>query len=446
MIKPDMLHNRLFRLFCLTLVLVAGFLAGCKSDFSGFSYDPEGAEVTTDKEIHHPHRRTIGFAADSLWASAEATATRLSDFYRSGDHRYTAWIKPERLPVNNSPWYAFKLYGERTQPFELTLRYQGGTHRYPPKLSSNGEDWRPMAASRVRVDSASGSATLSFDGLKGDTLWVAAQEMRSSRWMDRYLARIALHPLATLDTVGYTELGRPIPRVILNKPQSDRAQKGVLLLLSRQHPPEIAGALAFEAFLEGLLSESPLLKEFFEHFTVVAYPLANPDGADLGHWRLNANGVDLNRDWQAFHQPETEAIRRATEAYLSEPGRRLFYGIDFHATDEHVVYPILKEIETFPDDFSYRWLDSLRVLVPEYRFRSEPFDTSSPIAKNWIYRTFGADAITFEVYDETDRAVIDKLGFYGAEAVAELLIEAYKRQFEEQLGNDSAVKQPAGEG
>jgi hypothetical protein len=32
---------------------------------------------------------------------------------------------------------------------------------------------------------------------------------------------------------------------------------------------------------------------------------ANPDGVDKGHWRLNDGGVDLNRDWGPFTQPET---------------------------------------------------------------------------------------------------------------------------------------------
>ena len=34
-----------------------------------------------------------------------------------------------------------------------------------------------------------------------------------------------------------------------------------------------------------------------EKFRVLAFPLMNPDGVDLGHWRHNAGGIDLNRDW-----------------------------------------------------------------------------------------------------------------------------------------------------
>ena len=35
-------------------------------------------------------------------------------------------------------------------------------------------------------------------------------------------------------------------------------------------------------------------------------------------WRHNANGVDLNRDWTAFTQPETQAIKNYLEVQVKE--------------------------------------------------------------------------------------------------------------------------------
>ncbi len=35
--------------------------------------------------------------------------------------------------INDSPWYAFKLLPARPGTAEITLRYEGGHHRYPPK-------------------------------------------------------------------------------------------------------------------------------------------------------------------------------------------------------------------------------------------------------------------------------------------------------------------------
>ena len=42
--------------------------------------------------------------------------------------------------------------------------------------------------------------------------------------------------------------------------------------------------------------------------------MPNPDGVDSGYWRHNSNGVDLNRDWIEFTQPETKAIKQFLES------------------------------------------------------------------------------------------------------------------------------------
>ena len=41
---------------------------------------------------------------------------------------------------------------------------------------------------------------------------------------------------------------------------------------------------------------------------VIVYPLMNPDGVDEGHWRHNTGGIDLNRDWAHYNQPETRQV------------------------------------------------------------------------------------------------------------------------------------------
>ena len=81
------------------------------------------------------------------------------------------------------------------------------------------------------------------------------------------------------------------------------------MVFGRQHPPEVTGWLAMKAFVETLNGDSKLAKKFRKKYTTYVVPLMNPDGADLGHWRHNAGGVDLNRDWSQFHHPETQAVR-----------------------------------------------------------------------------------------------------------------------------------------
>lgn len=429
-----MQYIKSIRLFT-TLTLYASILlaiSACSSSgsFTGFSYDPEGATVTTDKQIQPHHRRTIGIAADSIWLTNEFEGSRMSDFYRENDSTFTVLIEPENYPVNNSPWYSFKLWSEgiqdTSQYIRLKLTYKHGKHRYWPDLSHDGQSWSPMDSSRYLPDTLSGTATLRLP-VSTDTLWVSAQELVTLSDYKTWMYSINRQPFAGLDTVGYTHRRRPITRLTIGD-TSDQHDKGVLIITGRQHPPEVTGAMASLIFLEEVASDNELAKRFRSRFLTIAYPVVNPDGVQNGHWRHNAAGVDLNRDWMAFNQPETQAVRDDLVNTIKNNSRlKVYYGIDFHSTDENIFYPINRDIKTFPENFSYRWIDSLKAEYPDMEFAVEPFDTGSPITKNWIYKTFGADAITYEVNDRIDRKELEVVSRSAARIIMHQLLDEMGR-------------------
>ncbi len=418
------LHFRI-SLFWGMLFLLALLATSCSSSekFSGFSYDPEGATITTDKEITPQHERTIGISTDGVWLSNEFPGARMNDFYKLNDSLYQVVLEPENHPVNNSPWYAFKVWADTAKTISLKLLYRHGDHRYFPEISYDGSRWMPMDSTSFAEDTLDGTATLRLN-LSEDPLWVSAQELLT---VDDYAAwadSLSKKPFIKQDTAGYSHQDRPVKRLVINEIENTSEPHGVLLITGRLHPPEVTGALASLHFIEELSSDTELAKEFRTRFEVLAYPLANPDGVQNGHWRHNAAGVDLNRDWIAFNQPETRAIRDDILQHVrADSLKKVYYGIDFHSTNENIFYPINREIETFPEDFTYIWVDSLKAEFPETEFSVEPFDTSSPIAKNWIYRTFGADAVTYEVNDAEDRDKIESIARTSARLVMQHLLK-----------------------
>ena len=76
----------------------------------------------------------------------------------------------------------------------------------------------------------------------------------------------------------------------------------------RVNIPPRSLVFAFKAFMEEVMGDSPTAQVFLEKYRVLAFPLVNPDGVDLGHWRHNAGGIDTNRDWGRYRQPEIKAI------------------------------------------------------------------------------------------------------------------------------------------
>ena len=411
------------------LFLLALFHASCSSSekFSGFSYDPEGATITTDKEISPQHERTIGISADGVWLSNEFPGARMNDFYKANDTLYQVVLEPENHPVNNSPWYSFKVWADTAKTISLKLQYRHGDHRYFPEISKDGARWMPIDSASYAQDTLKGTATLKLD-LSEKPLWVSAQELLTVDDYTAWADSLAKKDFIRQDTAGFSHQKRPVKNMVINQLEDKEAPHGLLLITGRLHPPEVTGALASLRFIEELTSDTELAKEFRSKFEVLAYPLANPDGVQNGHWRHNAAGVDLNRDWVAFNQPETKAIRDDILQHVSSDSlKKVYYGIDFHSTNENIFYPINKDIDTFPEDFTYSWVDSLKAAFPDTEFSVEPFDTSSPIAKNWIHRTFGADAVTYEVNDAESRDKIDAI----ARTSARLVMRQLLREMEE---------------
>ncbi len=384
---------------------------------------PPALGISETRPIFDMHRRTFGFLDDGVWISNEFDGGRVSDSWREGESEFVVHIQPENAPVNNSAWYAFKIWSDHLQTVHVTLTYEDGTHRYWPKTRRTGEAWTAMGSTAVRIDTEANEATVRLR-IGPDTLWVAGQEMMTSAFFDSWTDSLAAEPHITRRVAGGSGRGRPIPMVELGNPDATRH----VMIIGRQHPPEATGTLALMAFLGELAGDSPLAREFREDFRVHVVPLVNPDGVDLGHWRHNTGGVDLNRDWVDFNQPETRVVRKVFSEILDTPGHELWFGVDFHSTQNDVFYTLERSLETYPPGITDRWLDYIETHLPQYDVNDSPSGLDTPMSRNWFYGTFGAPALIYEVGDETDRALIREVATTAARGTMEILLEEAGRR------------------
>lgn len=119
----------------------------------------------------------------------------------------------------------------------------------------------------------------------------------------------------TLTSLGNSVNGRSIVAVALHAPGAYSGREKRLFVIARQHGSEPAGTEAAMAFIRHFsTSQGALEQATLRRVTFLIVPMANPDGAESGR-RANANGVDLNRDWVAQRQPETQALERAVAAW-----------------------------------------------------------------------------------------------------------------------------------
>ena len=422
-----------YKLFLISIALLIFF--SCRQEgeeLEGLAYDPPGATITTDKEISLQHKRIIYFSDSKIYASNEFTGARLNDFYRENDSVYFAYINAENKPINGSPWYAFKLWAEKQQEIYISLKYSGYAHRYVPKLSNDGINWKAFDTTMIVVDTIAKTATFKIS-VPADTLWISAQELITSGYYRKWEDKIAALPFVKKKTIGRSAEGRPLNELFISENEDT---KDFVVFIGRQHPPEVTGFFGMKSFVETLVGDSETAKEFRKKYNALIIPLVNPDGIDNGHWRHNIKGVDLNRDWVEFNQPEPRTVSNTIKQVIELGGNIKFF-IDFHSTLMDVFYTLSlestiteeqneEEIRIAKENHTLisQWLSNLQSKLPDYYVNiidtlSQP---TSPTSDRWVQRTFNAPALTYEVGDETDRELINRVAATAAEEFMKILI------------------------
>lgn len=118
-----------------------------------------------------------------------------------------------------------------------------------------------------------------------------------------FLNQIAAETAAVLIEAGETVEGRPIHRVDLGNPQGS-----TVLIVCAQHGTEPASREAGLQLVRDLAySSDPGVARYLTNHRLVMVPNVNADR--IPTTRLNAAGVNLNRDWFKLTQPESQAVQ-----------------------------------------------------------------------------------------------------------------------------------------
>ena len=404
--KTEQMKHHL--VFFLLFVLIS-----CKTyQASDFVY-PRPVD-TSDHPIENQTKKT--YSVDGVYADNQFDGARLNDFEQINANTFQATILPENFPINPSPWYAFKLWATEDQTINLILHYENGHHRYQPTISRDGNNWEKLDSNLVsKKDSADALLKLNIGP---DTLWLAAQEIANSSHVKKWCEKQARHVSTNFSTIGKSKLGRDLFLLDIN--EGDPRKKDIIVVISRQHPPEVTGYLAMQVFIEALLENNLLANNFRKKYRVLVFPLMNPDGVDLGHWRHNAGGIDLNRDWAFYRQPEVRQVADYIVKTATENKSDVILGLDFHSTYNDIYYtnkPTNDHIPRFKD----YWLIGIQNDINEDT-KQRASDPKTPVSKNWFLRQFNAEGITYEIGDSTPRDFIKEKGRASAVEMMELLI------------------------
>ncbi len=400
-----------------TILLALAFLFACQQEKP--LNDHLDRQPTPTIELQKKQTYQFG----QIYADNEYAGARLSDFKKINDSTFQALMLPENKPVNNSPWFGFRVWSEKETSIQLEIKYdEGFKNRYIPKVSRDGVNWNPLATSSYRIDTAQKNITLDLN-LSSEKLWISAQENMNTAFINDWIDELLARPNIEEEVVGQSVMGKPIKLLKINTGKAKQS----IILIGRQHPPEVpGGTISLMSFVNTLLSGSDLAKSFNEQFEILLFPLLNPDGVDEGTWRHNANGQDLNRDWVKFSQPETQAVRDWIKNSKTE--RAFRFGIDFHTSYSG---PYLLTLDTLPHHsvqavVTAEWIRTIEEMTGD-TLDIRPRAQDLPYCYNWMINELNTEAVTYEEGDEIDRKLIKQRAENYANTLMGILLKEIDR-------------------
>ena len=367
-------------------------------------------------------RREWSFAdpAPAVTIDNRFSGARVNGCTQVGPHDYRILITPENEPINPSPWYAFRV--RAAAPTEVTIRIAIATARSRPRarLSEDGVHWKRASDDQWTGGEGAKECVLKMTVGPKPT-WVASNHMIGMEQLWAWTDEIAKRPGAKTSVIGRSAAGRPLKMVEFDQ----GAPANYLIVIGRQHPPEVAGSVGLMRFMERVLGDDELARRFRGKFRVAMVPLVNPDGVHEGQWRSTLGAVDNNRDWHDFSQPESRAVRDAIVEISKRQDARIFLLLDFHATSKDIFYLPPDDAKTFPPNFARRWVEAIQKRFPDYEVESNGMHNADQWTfKRWAYETTGAPGITYELGSGTAHELVRRIATGAADEAMRLMLES----------------------
>ena len=303
--------------------------------------------------------------------------------------------------INPSPWFAIRK-SKHSENIKIELDYGNYNYRYNPKISSDNKAWDNL--NMLNILKKNNDKILVIDFLPSNKKqYIASQEIITQSWYYNWFNELKETGKVRSETIGFSVLKKPITMFFI---ETD-IKNPYIIILGRQHPPEVTGAFALKGFIDQLVSPSQLSQNFLNQYNIIFVPLMNPDGVDNGHWRYNVNKIDLNRDWGTFSQPETIAVNEKLIRLTANSKLALF--IDFHSTYNNIFY-ISENSSNNLSKFSLEnWINnsSSGLLGIGYNFQLiNSSNKDNGVSKNYIYNKYNIPSMTYEFSDSEDRKKI----------------------------------------
>lgn len=236
-------------------------------------------------------------------------------------------------------WYYFRVDGASSQPLTLDMVKLPGEYNYrpnrgavtkdtPPVISYDGVHWEHVKT--YAYDPVEPKLVLHIQPAKS-RFWIAHCAPYTNETLAKLRSEIRGNSDFHEQIIGKTVGGRDI--FLWTITHGESKSKKTIWLMFRQHSWESGSSWVGEGAVRALLAHSSA--KLREDVIWKIIPLCDPDGVARGGVRFNANGFDLNRNWDIIDpikMPEITAQRNVIKQWI-DSGHHIELLLSLHNTE-----------------------------------------------------------------------------------------------------------------
>ncbi|WP_321474863.1 M14-type cytosolic carboxypeptidase [uncultured Paludibaculum sp.] len=243
-------------------------------------------------------------------------------------------------------WYYFELKNLPSGSFRFDLTDLVGEYNFKPGSHAvtkgtrpvysydGGRTWNHFTDDQVSWNDTAKELSVRFTPAKA-VIRIAHTAPYTQIDLEVLHKELAAKPYFHQEIIGKSVHGRPIPLWTITDPQAPESGKRVIWWMVRQHAWETGTSWVLEGGLRRLAADTPDSASLRKRFIFKILPCPDPDGMAEGAVRFNANGYDINRNWDAIDpilMPEIAAQRKAVIGWV-DGGHQIDLFLSMHNTE-----------------------------------------------------------------------------------------------------------------
>ncbi len=222
----------------------------------------------------------------------------------------------------------------------------------------------------------------------------------------------------TIDSIGASVQNRAIWEVTITAGSDPAKPRRRVYIHARTHPGEVQSWWVTREIIKILLAEDDFSQSVRDSCVFHIVPMYNPDGVELEYPRENANGIDIESNWNKYpHQAEVAVLKRRFDE-LMKSAAPIEVALNMHSAYGRNRYFVFHDAAGTSEAYAVmqrQFIEGVRAyftegIKPWNHFISWKTGTATQYPESWfwIYYRERVMALTYEDMNDASAGSFDR--------------------------------------